>query len=348
MSLAYVFDRFAVGVVETFGQNDLYFGQQIARLCAFSFHAVAFDSEFGPAGCCGRDLQRYGSFRRGYVDLGAQGGLGQRDGHTDLQVIAVAMEELVGRDVDSEDNIAGSIAGRRGLALAAKAYFFAAIDTGRNAYGDRLVLARVALHGELHLAAFDGRLEGDGQVVGDVHASLASFPSTTLLPARARLGELAEEIGEAAPARTSRTARTARPGSTVRCALGTESFAEKLAEVDILGIETTLSAARSAWSGARPATAPSTGTLRSLGTHRFEGTAIAVVKVAFFLIVKHIEGGLNLLELLGRRVVVGVDVRVVLSGHFAVCILNIRLRCVAANTQRFVIIFTHIVAFPAR
>ena len=79
---------------------------------------------------------------RGHVDLAAQRGLGERDRHPHGEVVAVAAEQRVRRDVALDDQVAGraAVAARRAAALEADP-----LPIG-DARGDaRLHLARAAL-----------------------------------------------------------------------------------------------------------------------------------------------------------------------------------------------------------
>ena len=108
---------------------------------------------------------------------------------------------------------------------------------------------------------------------------------------------------------------------------------KNLAEIDVLR------SARSAGSARR--IAPGPGGARAAGAGRFERTAVAIVLLAFGLVVEDVERGLHFLEFFFRVFVVGMQIGMVLARQLAVGLLDIGRRRVAAHTQGLVIIFGH-------
>ena len=90
--------------------------------------------------------------------------------------------------------------------------------------------------------------------------------------------------------------------------LAAETLAEELAEIDVFGVEIAGVGVELGAAGPGP---PLPAALLA-GPHRLERAAVAVVHFPLFRVVQHVEGPLNLLELLRGRLVVRVHVGMVL------------------------------------
>src|SRR5947209_5807298 len=70
-------------------------------------HAAALDPERAARLGAARDLESDGSAVEGrHLDLGPEGGFGEGDGHGEEQVLAFAVEQLVGCDMDDHVEVA--------------------------------------------------------------------------------------------------------------------------------------------------------------------------------------------------------------------------------------------------
>ena len=302
-------DRLAVGVAEFLGQDDLDFGQQIAGRAVLGRHAVAFHAEFGAARRAGRHVHAYRAARRGHVDLCARRRLAQRDRHLDEQVVAAALKKRMRRDADGHQDIARRAAARRGLALAADADFFAVLDAGGIFTAIVSVLPDWRLHGKLHLAAADGRGEGDLHFADDIGAASRAGRGFRRPAARRRGG-------------TGRTCRRIRPGAPPPNRSPKNWLKSMSSGLTPAPLKP---AARTA--------APSVGVLRSARPASLERTAVAVVHFPLFRVAQHVEGRLDLLEFLLRRLVVGIFVGMVFFGQLVIGLLDLGLRGLARTPR---------------
>src|SRR5208283_3297983 len=114
-------------------------------------HALRAKTKFLPALCAFRNLQHGRTFERGYLHLGAERRLRERDGQDAMQVIAIALEELVRLDREHDVQIAGGSAEATGIALALIADARSLFDSCRNADVDH-VLALDATISAAHAA----------------------------------------------------------------------------------------------------------------------------------------------------------------------------------------------------
>jgi len=171
----------------------------------------------------------------------------------------------------------------------------------RDRDADRLGGA-AAVDADIGLAAVDGQAKGNGKPRRDV---------------------LARRLGRATPraCRAAATEEIAEPAAA----------AEEAFEVD-------LAASREAAAGKRAAP-PATALAARADT--LEGAAVAVIHFPLARVVEDVEGRLHLLELLLRRVVVRMEIRVILPRQFAVGLADVLGRCRAAHAERFVIVFRH-------
>ena len=110
-------------IAQIVGQDDLNFGEEVARRSVLGPDAVAFDAETRAAGGARRDGQADGSLRRGDVDFGAERRFGERDGDANFEPVADAAKVRMRADVDRDEDVAGGRAVFTGLALAAEANF---------------------------------------------------------------------------------------------------------------------------------------------------------------------------------------------------------------------------------
>ena len=117
-------------------------------------------------GLCSRgDVQAGGSVQRRHVDLSAQRGGGERHGEVAEDIVAVALEELVGLLLDEDDQVSRRTAVRSAVPLAGDRDVVALGNARGNVDRDRLVdlLASVAAAGSTRI---------------DNHASGAAAPWT--------------------------------------------------------------------------------------------------------------------------------------------------------------------------
>ena len=176
---------------QAFGDLDLDPDQQVALVGAADVgEALAFDAELGAGlGALGDvvlDLAREG----GDVDVRAQGGLGEGNGHVQQQGRAVPLEELVGTDGDGHVQVAGGAAVHAGAALAVQDDALAVGDAGGHLDVGRALDAldaRAAAGGALVGDDFTGAAAG-GAGTGDEHEAALGPDLAGALAGRASLG----------------------------------------------------------------------------------------------------------------------------------------------------------------
>src|SRR5438270_1825644 len=106
-------------------------------------HAAALDPEGAARTRPRGDAQRDGPSVEGrHLDLGTQRRLGEGDGHGEEQVPSLAVEQLVGRDMDDDIEVAGRAAIPSCAATTLQTNALAVVDPSRDAHLD---LARSAL-----------------------------------------------------------------------------------------------------------------------------------------------------------------------------------------------------------
>ncbi len=94
--------------------------------------ALAAHAQLLAAGRAFGNLEGDGAADGGDFDLRAQGGLGKADGEDAAQVVAVALEELMGADGEDDVEVALGRAGASGVAFAGVADAGSALDAGRH------------------------------------------------------------------------------------------------------------------------------------------------------------------------------------------------------------------------
>src|SRR6266567_3768825 len=100
-------------------------------------NAPALDPEGAARACARRDAQGDGTAVGGrHLDLGTQRRLGEGDGHGEEQVLALAVEQLVGRDMNDHIEVAGRAAVPSRPATTLQADALAVVDPGRDAHLD--------------------------------------------------------------------------------------------------------------------------------------------------------------------------------------------------------------------
>ena len=139
-------------------------------------------AQLAPVLAAGRHLERHPAAARGrHLDGGAQRRLGDRDRHLDDEVVAAALEEVVGLDAHAHVEVAGRSAAHAGLALALDADLAAVLDARRDL---DVVPAGLVLHA--------GAAAGRARVLDDRALPVA---------ARARLATWRTDPGCAPPCR---------------------------------------------------------------------------------------------------------------------------------------------------
>ena len=128
--------------------------------------AAAFEAKHRAVLGAGRDFDRDGRVQGGHFHLGAEGGLGEADGHFAKEVVAVALKNLMGLDMQNDVQIAGRAALDSRLAVAGGTE----ADAGVHAGGD-----------------FDGDL-GGAFAAAAAAAGAARLVNNTSAPAAARAG----------------------------------------------------------------------------------------------------------------------------------------------------------------
>src|SRR5574343_1134040 len=276
-------------------------------------------------------------------------------GHGAVQVVAVALEDVVLLDADLDVEVARRAAVHAGLAIARRADAHALVDAGRDLDLQRLLLLDLSLAvaagagGGNDLAAAvavrAGLLDAE-EALAHVHRA-GALAGAAGLGRRAGLGAGAAAGLAAVPARDADLAvlavrslferdlhRVGQVGpavdllATAGAAAGTALAAEDVAEYVPEGLGEAAEAL-----GARTAAAHA-----AVGVHA--GVAILVVGPALALVGEHLVGLLGLLEFLLRFLgtVPLVAVRVVLHGQLAVGLLDLVLGGGLGHPQDVVIV----------
>src|SRR5271167_324301 len=104
---------------ELFGCLDGYLHDEIAASALVEVgHTLGAETKLLPALRAFGNLQHGRAFKRGYLHLSAERGLRERDGQDTVQVIAIALKELVRLNREHDVKIAGRPAEAAGIALA--------------------------------------------------------------------------------------------------------------------------------------------------------------------------------------------------------------------------------------
>ena len=153
MFVAAFFERvvqFLEQLALVFGELDRGFHRHVAVQIAGVAAAHALDALATQA----EGLAALGAFgqvdgglalQRGHVDLAAQGGGGDADRHLAVQVVALALEDVVLAQPDLDVEVASRTAVLARLAVAAGADALAVVDAGRDLDLQRLLLLDLAL-----------------------------------------------------------------------------------------------------------------------------------------------------------------------------------------------------------
>ena len=220
-------------------------------------------------------------------------------------------------DPHLKEQVTSGPAARSGQPLPTEPHPRAIRQPLRNRHADRLGLA-VPIEPHVGLAPFDRQLERHLDAGGDVFAGhlggpLAAPPAPSAASTGATSTSTAEHVGKATGA------------------------AEQALQVDLT------TAGKSARSRKRSAATTAAGPASALATRAdsLERTAVAVVHLPLARVVEHIEGGLHLLELLLRRVVVGMEVGMVLPRKLPVGLANVLCRCRPRHAERLIVVFRH-------
>src|SRR5690606_17614744 len=107
--------------------------------------ALAAQPELAAALRFGRHVQRRRAVQGRHFDLGAEGGLCKSQRHLAMQVVAIALEDVMLANFNFDIQIARFGTGRTRLALAAEADAIAGIDTGGNLDLQRAFVVDAAL-----------------------------------------------------------------------------------------------------------------------------------------------------------------------------------------------------------
>ena len=215
-------------------------------------------------------------------------------------------------DPHLEEQVAGRPTPSARHPLTADPHSGAVGDPLGNRDADRL-LAGVAFEPDVGFAAIDGEPEGDIDMGRDVFARFLDR-----LPPGSRLSG-----STAAPEQITEPAASA---------------AEQTLEIDLSSSERSRAAAPWKWP---PAATPSALRPRAPCADPLEGAAVAVVHLALAQVVERVERRLDLLELLLRGVVIGMEIGVVLPRQFPVGLADILGRCRPRHPERLVMIVSH-------
>ena len=282
-------------------------------------HTHAGRAKFPTAGGACRNAEADRAPRRGHVHLRALDRLREGDRQREFECVTVAAKHRVRLHSHFQEQVAGRPAARSRQALASEPHPRTVRQPLRDRHADRFSLA-VAIDPHVALAPFDRQLEW--------HLDAGRQILTRNLS-----GSLAATAGTAASTAGSTT--TAGAAKHVGKAAGA---AEETLQIDLTAAgESARTRERSAAATAstRPATA------RTTRPHALERTAVAVIHLPLARIVEHVEGRLHLLELLLRRVVVGMKIRMVLPREFAIGLANVLCRCRFRHAERLIVVFRH-------
>ncbi len=93
VALGEFFDQFLADRVHVLGDDDLEHDEQVTLgIVSRSDDALPFDPQLEPAGAPCRNRHRFHAVERGHVDLGAENGLANGDGHLDLKVAPLCLK----------------------------------------------------------------------------------------------------------------------------------------------------------------------------------------------------------------------------------------------------------------
>ena len=281
-------------------------------------HAHAGRAELATAGCAGRNAEADRAPRRGHIYLRALDRFREGNRQREFERVAVAMKHGMRLHAHFQKQIARRPTTRPGQALPAEPHPRAVRQPLRDRHTDRFSLA-FAVDPHVGLAPFDRQLERHLDPSGEILA-------------RHLGGPLAATASTAAG-----TGTTATPGAAKHVGKASTA-AEETLQIDLTAAgESARARERSA--AATASTSPATaGATRP---HALERTAVAVIHLPLARIVEHVEGRLYLLELLLRRIVVGMKIGMVLPREFAIGLANVLCRCRFRHAEHLIVVFRH-------
>lgn len=160
---------FTLPDVELGGDGDFDGDVEVAMaVFAENFEALATKSEGGAILGAGGDLDAGAAFEGGDAELASEGGLGEGEGHVAVEVVALALKDLVGSDANDDVEIAGGATFDAHVAIALRAEARALLDAG----GDLDADAGFFLGAAIAAAGFAG--------IGDNLATALTFGASLL------------------------------------------------------------------------------------------------------------------------------------------------------------------------
>ena len=341
-----LFEQLALTAAEVDRGFHRHTAQQVTRTTtAHRRHTLATQAELLASLGAFRNLQLHATIKGRHFQLTTQGGIGVADGHFAVQVLAVALEDLVLTHTDHHVQVASRATMGTGLALAREADAVAGIDTCRHLDRQRLVFfdtpfavargARVGNDLALAMAARAGLLHREEALLHahltDAAARRAGRRGRTLL-GTGTVARLAIDQGRNADADRGATYRffqvQLQGVAQVAAALGTATSATTAAAKEVaeyitedvgeVGATEAGTAAAHAWVDT--------------------GMAILVERRALAGIRQHFVGLVGLLEHVFRLFVTRVAVRVVLHRQTAVSLFEVSFTGAALDTQNLIVI----------
>src|SRR3989338_3801649 len=345
--LAELLEQFTLASIEVDWRFHRHPAHQVARAtAAHRRHALATQTEQLAGLGAFRDFQLDPAIQGRHFQLATQGRIGEADRHFAIQVLAVALENCVLAHIDHHVQVARRTTHATGLAFARQANAVTGIDTRRHLHRQGLVL----FHPTLAVAG--------GAGLGN-HLAIAMATRAGLLHREEALlhAHLADAAtGGAGDRRGALLGARAIAGLAVdqgRHANGDRGAAHRLFQVQLQGVAQVAAALGTATLTApRPAEEVAEYVTEDIGEVRTAtaeapaathlrvdaGMTVLVEGRALAGVGEHLVGLVGLLELLLRRLIVRIAIRVVLHGQAPVSLFQLRLASPALHTQHFVIV----------